>query len=818
MARSVAALVALLATVGAGKAPAATGVGDASVPALVAQLTSVQANVRFAQLYKLRYLDAKSVAAVLRRSFAGIQVTIVADVNGLSIVANAAQHQRIADALNQLDLPGGAKPPVAAPVPVSAAAPPPGGGATGVDVVTLHAAIPGINGVQSSSASDIASAVMQALSPSLPDLRITIYAGQSQLLLTGSPNTIRIARELIDKLDALQKMVVLDVTILEVDESTSKDLGLSLLPAVISTTYTETTPAAPANGGAAPPLLGLQQLSRTPLSLGVQLNLLIQNGKAKVLADPKLTTISGRTASLRAGDNIAILTTTGGSVGTVATTQLQTFNTGVQLDITPVINAENFISVTLHPTVNNLSSILNGGVPQISTRDVQTTVALREGQSLIIGGLIEDSYNRSEQKIPVLGYLPLVGPLFTQTTISGQRNELIITVTPHIIDPLAAEPPPLGPAMTTMPSPAALPTLAPTTVLPLHGSGGSSFIALPGEAPSGDGTLDATAIDAHELARRRHVGRRCVRVRSASAVDSLDACKRSATDSLRLGVAANGQERNDDEHRGGHDAECVARRRATRCDDDFTQSSKSGSVVGNGTVLDAQHVADECYRRSECGAGRWCGNDAKYSADRRAVKLTLLGTGVAVVAALLSVDGCANLPGGSSVVAPTPTPTASSVACLATASASAQIVAISPLITATPDPTFGIIAGYGLVAAGNSNNVAAPIVVLPTATIQFFNNDDSSSQLRYSAVGIPGATSFPAATYTFPPSDVAEIGTQISKTAAWSTGLLGGQCYSQPFTIAGAGTYYFGDYTYYGLANLRDVIVATTSPAPSPSP
>ena len=471
-------MAALLVSVGPGVSAAADV--RVAAPVKVAQLTQAQTNVRFSQLYKLRYLSAKSVGDVLRRSFANIQVTVVTDVNGISIVANAAQHQRIAEALSQLDVPSGTHAAAAAPaMPETTAAG--SSAATGVDVVTLHAAVPGINGVQSSTATDIASAVMQALSPSLPDLHITIYASQSQLLLTGSANTIRIARELIDKLDALQKMVVLDVTIYEVDESVSKDLGLSLLPAVISTTYTETTPGASASG-ATPPLLGLQQFSRTPLSIGFQLNLLIQNGKAKILADPKLTTISGRTASLRAGDNIAILTTTGGSVGTVATTQLQTFNTGVQLDITPVINADNFVSVTLHPTVNNLSSILNG-VPQISTRDVQTTVAMHEGQSLIIGGLIEDSINRSEVKIPILGYLPLIGPIFTQTTVSGQHNELVITVTPHVIDPLAPMPP-VGPAMTQMPAPDALATLAPDTVIPQVKPSSSSFIALPGDAPA----------------------------------------------------------------------------------------------------------------------------------------------------------------------------------------------------------------------------------------------------------------------------------------------------------------------------------------------
>ena len=97
---------------------------------------------------------------------------------------------------------------------------------------------------------------MQSLAPTLPDLHITVYASQSQLLITGSPNTLRIARELIDKLDALPKMVVLETTIYEVDDGVSNDLGLSLNPTVISTTYTETTPAAPSTGGTAPPAAG----------------------------------------------------------------------------------------------------------------------------------------------------------------------------------------------------------------------------------------------------------------------------------------------------------------------------------------------------------------------------------------------------------------------------------------------------------------------------------------------------------------------------------------------------------------------------------
>jgi hypothetical protein len=195
------------------------------------------------------------------------------------------------------------------------------------------------------------------------------------------------------------------------------------------------------------------------------------------------------------------------------------------------------------------------------------------------------------------------------------------------------------------------------------------------------------------------------------------------------------------------------------------------------------------------------------------MKLIPLAGALVVGACVLAVEGCAHLSGSVPSGGPTaaPTSSASPVACTATASAAAQIVAISPLVTPTVDPTYGLIGGYGLATSGNSSNVAAPIVVPAGDTVQFFNNDESTSQLRYSAVGIPGVTAFPSPTFTFPPSAVNPIGTQINATTTWSTGLLGGQCYSQVFTIAAAGTYYFGDYTYYGLANLRDVIVATPS-------
>ncbi len=298
---------------------------------------------------------------------------------------------------------------------------------------TLRAALPGVNGAQSTSAADIAALVTQALAQIAPDLRITVSPNTNQLILTGTSSSLGAAREMIAQLDVAQKLVVLDTQVLELDESVSKNLGLEFTNPLISTTYTEQTPATNANG-VAQQLLGLAPLTRTPLSLGLTLNLALATGHGRVLANPRITTVSGRTASIRAGDTISIQTTAGGGAGTVATTQLQTFQTGVTLDITPIVNADDFVSVTIHPTVNSETGLLNG-IPQISTRDTQTTVSMKQDETLVIGGLIQDDDTRTDTKIPFLGDLPLVGKIFTSSQVDTQHNELVITVTPHIIDP-----------------------------------------------------------------------------------------------------------------------------------------------------------------------------------------------------------------------------------------------------------------------------------------------------------------------------------------------------------------------------------------------
>jgi type II secretory pathway component GspD/PulD (secretin) len=455
-----------------------SGPSDAvqAAKSLATELDKPPQQIAYTQIYRLRSVDAQSVANLLQQSFPTIRVTVEKDLNALTILAPPALQARIADGVQQLDggthvsAPRGGAPAVQQPGETSL----PVQGANGetIEVANLRAAIPAVGATGgTTTATDIANAVQSTLARSAPSLHITVQPNSTQLILAGSADDVRLGKELIDRLDVTQKLVVLDTEILEVDESDAKNLGLLLqtpsgatVPG-ISTTISEVVPTPQPNFSAPPQFLGLLPFTRTGLSLGVQLNLLVSHGNARILADPRITTISGRTATIRAGDNITVVTQAGGGAGTVATTQLQTFQTGVSLDITPVINSGNFISILLHPVVNNLSGY-SAGIPQISTRDTQTTVGMQADQTLIIGGLIEDSQTSTITKIPVLGDLPLIGGAFRNKQFSRQRNELVITVTPHIVTPGSPESTIGGPVSLAIPTPQALPTLAPGTLLP----------------------------------------------------------------------------------------------------------------------------------------------------------------------------------------------------------------------------------------------------------------------------------------------------------------------------------------------------------------
>jgi general secretion pathway protein D len=140
------------------------------------------------------------------------------------------------------------------------------------------------------------------------------------------------------------------------------------------------------------------------------------------------------TASILTGDAIPILTTITypGSPPTIQQ-QLQYVNVGVHLQVQPFASASGIVTTRVLAEVSNVTGFIQGNIPQISQRQASTVARVKDGQSFIVGGLLQDNEIRAMSKIPILGDLPVIGPLFRTNQLTKQKTNLYIILTPHIV-------------------------------------------------------------------------------------------------------------------------------------------------------------------------------------------------------------------------------------------------------------------------------------------------------------------------------------------------------------------------------------------------
>jgi pilus assembly protein CpaC len=172
----------------------------------------------------------------------------------------------------------------------------------------------------------------------------------------------------------------------------------------------------------------------------VFIDALKENGLLTILAEPTLLTLSGKEARFLAGGEFPYpvpQTGTGGS--TTITIDYKTY--GVGLSFTPIVLSNGKISMQVAPEVSELDyanavALQGYTVPGLSTRRVSTTVELADGQSFAIAGLLKNNYRENIRKFPLLGDIPVLGPLFRSSNFQKQETELIIIVTPRLVKPL----------------------------------------------------------------------------------------------------------------------------------------------------------------------------------------------------------------------------------------------------------------------------------------------------------------------------------------------------------------------------------------------
>ncbi len=164
-------------------------------------------------------------------------------------------------------------------------------------------------------------------------------------------------------------------------------------------------------------------------------------GKSRILSSPRLAVINNQEASILIGTTTPYTTTTGviNSVGTTNSESVSFIDTGVKLHVTPVIHDDGYITMKIKPEISNqeakpFTAPDGSTIPIVDTSEVQTTVRVKDGVTIIIGGLMKDELIHNKNKIPILGDIPFLGKAFSNEDRNMQKTEIVIFLTPHIIN------------------------------------------------------------------------------------------------------------------------------------------------------------------------------------------------------------------------------------------------------------------------------------------------------------------------------------------------------------------------------------------------
>ncbi|MEK6543347.1 MAG: hypothetical protein AABZ44_02810 [Elusimicrobiota bacterium] len=168
--------------------------------------------------------------------------------------------------------------------------------------------------------------------------------------------------------------------------------------------------------------------------LTAQLSVAARKGKLKVLSNPKIVTLNGQAASIQAGSQVPTVQTTV-TPGVGQTQSVSYVDVGIILTVTPTITPDNHVRMAIVPTVSQVGAGGIAGIaPAILARTASTTLIVKNEETAVIGGLVTERQDKQTVKVPLLGDLPLIGWLFRRTSSDNPRTELLVFVTPSIID------------------------------------------------------------------------------------------------------------------------------------------------------------------------------------------------------------------------------------------------------------------------------------------------------------------------------------------------------------------------------------------------
>ena len=265
----------------------------------------------------------------------------------------------------------------------------------------------------------------------------------NMLIITDFAANIEKIKKLVNSIDLPPQQVLIEVKIVDITSKDLENLGVTWSADYKPTkgglfnrstgsqeelngTTTLAGPSGTLSGGQ----FKINTLNFKGLSLTATIDALVQDQKANLLASPSIAVLNNREARIVIGEKVPYTEREQTTTGTTETTKF--IDVGTTLRVIPSINADGYITMIVHPEVSSVSALLAAG-PRITTREADTTVRVKEGETLVIGGLIKQDDNRIKNKIPLLGDLPIIGLLFSDRSKDQDQTELAVFITPKIL-------------------------------------------------------------------------------------------------------------------------------------------------------------------------------------------------------------------------------------------------------------------------------------------------------------------------------------------------------------------------------------------------
>jgi general secretion pathway protein D len=277
-------------------------------------------------------------------------------------------------------------------------------------------------------------------------IRVIADEVNNALIVMTTAQGYRLVEEALRKMDIMPRQVLVEASIIEVNLKDELRFGLQWFFKTSGGRMGVSGKAVLSSGTS--DILGVGPFPAFSYSIvdsagqiTAVLNTLASESKIDVLSNPTLVVLDNQTANIKVGDQVPIRTSESTSTATsgiapVITSTIEFRDTGVMLGVKPQVNPGGLVTLQITQEVNDVKQTTSSGIdsPTITQRMINTVVAIQSGETVILGGLIKENKNKSNSGVPGLKDIPILGALFGETHKSVDRTELVVLITPRVIN------------------------------------------------------------------------------------------------------------------------------------------------------------------------------------------------------------------------------------------------------------------------------------------------------------------------------------------------------------------------------------------------